>query len=169
MRHSVLILLIGLLLSACASQSDYVPASSAGPGFGERQLGERHFMISFTARGTDRDKSWQLALRRAAEVTLDQGYDWFVISRSEVNLERQTAPSRPMPQPQLVRECNLLGCRTHSLVTPGIQPPAVGEGRRRLETLLEIRLGKGVKPVQEQLFDAAEIVAQYQDVETPEP
>lgn len=167
MRHSVLILLIGLLLSACAGHGDYVPASSSGLGYGERQLGERHFMISFTARGTDRDKSWRLALRRAAEVTLEQGYDWFVITQSQVNLERQSAPGQPVPQQRLVRECNLLGCRTHSLVTPGMQSATVGEGRRLLETLLEIRLGKGVKPAQEQLFDAAETVAQYQDGETP--
>jgi hypothetical protein len=155
MKLPIFILLLALLLSACASSPQYALASSKGLGFSEHQIAEAHYLVSFKSKGANKKKNRALAQRRAAELAQAQGYDWFVIINTQVEIEHneQALIQRQAP-PQIVRECNLLSCRTHTLASPSIGTSSIDNRDKLIETLLEIRLGRGVKSMQEYIFDA---------------
>ncbi|HHL42069.1 MAG TPA: hypothetical protein ENJ42_00495 [Hellea balneolensis] len=65
-----------LALSACATGPvQYGPAVGSGYGFATSQIESDRFQISYTAR--NEDEAQNMALLRAAEVTLDQGKRYF--------------------------------------------------------------------------------------------
>ena len=66
------------LLGACATSAPYGPATSdSSKGYSVQPIENNRFRIAY------RDSSMEVvrsrALRRAAEVTLDQGADWFLV------------------------------------------------------------------------------------------
>jgi hypothetical protein len=77
-------------LAACASSSFYGPASSEGAaGYREEAMPNAHYLISFTGTlSMDLDKVKTYARRRAAEVTLREGYTHFVLfsARNEADI-----------------------------------------------------------------------------------
>lgn len=80
----LLVLLPVLGLAACASAGPalYAPANDGRYGYSERRIEQDRFMIRFDAgSGTSIEETEDLALRRAAEFTLEQGADWFVVVR----------------------------------------------------------------------------------------
>jgi len=80
----LLVLAPALALAACATAGPtrYAPASEGQYGYSERRIEQDRFMIRFDA-GADIsiEETEDLALRRAAEFTLEQGGDWFVVVR----------------------------------------------------------------------------------------
>lgn len=85
MRY-VLPALLALSLTACASSAPtlYAPAHDGRYGYSERQIERDRFMIRFDAGSdTSIEDAQDLAFRRAAEFTLEQGADWFVVVRTE--------------------------------------------------------------------------------------
>lgn len=81
------LIIIGLCASitACASgPTVYAPANGSDRGYSERQIETDRFRIRFDG-GADVsfEELENLALRRAADLTLEQGGDWFeIVSRS---------------------------------------------------------------------------------------
>jgi hypothetical protein len=81
------IILIGLFagLTACASApTSYTPSFGSNRGYSERQIESDRFRIRFDG-GSDVsfNELEDLALRRAADLTLERGGDWFeIVSRS---------------------------------------------------------------------------------------
>lgn len=68
---------LALLLSGCSTA--YQPQSFTG-GFSETQIDENVFKVSFTGNGyTSREKASDFALLRSAELSLKNGYKFFVI------------------------------------------------------------------------------------------
>lgn len=66
------------LLGACASAVPYGPATSdAGKGYSVLPIENNRFRVSYTDSSIELARS--RALRRAAEVTLEKGDDWFQI------------------------------------------------------------------------------------------
>jgi len=87
----VLILLV--LLAGCATS--YQPKSFSG-GYSETRLGEDIFQISFTGNGyTNQERATDFSLLRSAEITLENGFRYFVIVNSEKDssLSSYTSPS----------------------------------------------------------------------------
>ena len=81
--------LVGLavLLTACATP--YEPRGLTG-GFSETRLDSNTFRVDFTGNGfTSRERVDVYLLRRAAELTLEHGFDYFVIV--DAGTERQDA------------------------------------------------------------------------------
>ncbi len=85
-----------LALAACASsQTVYGPAAgSAGQaiGYDSLRIEENRWRVTFTA-GPDADtaRAERLALRRAAELTLESGYDWFELVDRRVETRGSTS------------------------------------------------------------------------------
>ncbi|WP_300527667.1 hypothetical protein [Maricaulis sp.] len=70
-----------LSLTACVSAPTvYGPAGGSDRGYSQQQIESDRFRVSFAA-GSDLDygRTEDLALRRAAELTLEQGGDWFLV------------------------------------------------------------------------------------------
>ena len=86
MNLKTYLVLITLAVSGCASQSVYKPATGSGPGYSEKLLGENHYLVQFKAIGENRANDY--ALLRAAEITQKQGYDWFVVIKRDIRVEK---------------------------------------------------------------------------------
>lgn len=85
MKKLVLAACFAALVSACAS---YGPAyqRASGPydtGYFDQRLDENHFRVQYRSERADPRLAQDFAIRRAAELTLQQDYEWFqILSRS---------------------------------------------------------------------------------------
>ncbi len=75
-----------MLLSACATAPDpYRPLGASGVGYSDQALGPNRYMVEISgSRAIARDDVERFVLRRAAEVTLQQGYTHFMLSDEDV-------------------------------------------------------------------------------------
>lgn len=82
MKRLVLPLAAALALAACATPTVYGPA--AGPtavGYSEYQIEPGRFRVMFRGGGgAPPEQVMDYALKRAADLALAQGYDWFRVS-----------------------------------------------------------------------------------------
>ncbi len=76
-------LVVIALLGACASAPTYAPAASpAAAGYSERQIKSSRYFVTYRAAGqADVEVLQDFALLRAAELTLQNGRDWFWLDR----------------------------------------------------------------------------------------
>ena len=84
-----------LLISACANQPLYGPASGPDqPGYSETQLADDRFRVTFTGfTTTTADEVKNYAMLRAAEITTSHGYDWFkIVSQDTYHTDSRTEP-----------------------------------------------------------------------------
>lgn len=157
MRRLFPVLLAALLgLAACATPTPYRPAAERGQeGYTETRLTPNRFRISFIGNTvTPADTVQDYALLRAAELTLQEGHDWFrLVDRSTDKKVRSTGgmdTAIVVPGPTRVyRSCGLLGCDTVVASSPGYVA-GVGGGSgssvERYTASLEILLGKNPAP-----------------------
>jgi hypothetical protein len=83
-----------LLVSACATETPYRPATGSGfyrTGYSERQVEPNRFLVTFAGNTvTDRDTVERYLLFRAAELTLQNGYDYFVMVNRDTDRQART-------------------------------------------------------------------------------
>ena len=81
---------MALLLAACATATPYGPAGAQGGyGFSDQQLDESRFRITFRGNSsTARETVENSLLYRAAELTVERGFDYFVVVENDT--ERDT-------------------------------------------------------------------------------
>ena len=76
-------LLACLAITACATATPYQPDSPGqrvSGGYAERRIGDDRYEVSFSGNSlTARDRVEGYLLYRAAEITLRDGFDWFII------------------------------------------------------------------------------------------
>ena len=88
-----------LALASCASPTPYQPISSASSrqgGYSERRIEPDYWQVTFAGNSlTSRETVETYLLYRAAELTLQQGNDWFdVVTRDvEHNVREETTSS----------------------------------------------------------------------------
>ena len=87
-------------LSACATATPYqpnVPGASVSGGYSDYRLDANKFRVSFAGNTlTSRDTVERYLLYRAAELTLAQGYDWFLIAARDTDKTTRTYVDPPM-------------------------------------------------------------------------
>ena len=78
-----------LLLAACATATPYGPASQGGGyGFSDQRIESNRFRITFRGNSsTPRETVENSLLYRAAELTVDQGYDYFVVIENDTEAD----------------------------------------------------------------------------------
>ena len=83
-----------LLVAACATETPYRPATGPGfyrTGFSERQVEANRFLVNFAGNTvTDRDTVERYLLFRAAELTLQNGFDYFVTVDRQTDRQART-------------------------------------------------------------------------------
>lgn len=81
-------------LSACATPTPYqpnIPGQAASGGFSEVRVDSNRFRVNFAGNSlTSRETVETYLLYRAAELTVEQGYDWFAIADRATNRDRRT-------------------------------------------------------------------------------
>ena len=69
---------LALALSACVSPTPYQPVDPKSGGYSEERISENQYRVVFRGNAHTRpEQVEQYLLRRAAELTLKEGYDWF--------------------------------------------------------------------------------------------
>ncbi len=78
--------LVALLgLAACAVPPTPYQAAAENGGYSDQRIEEDRFSVTFTGnRATPRDQVEEFALFRAAEVTLENGFDYFKVVSKEI-------------------------------------------------------------------------------------
>ena len=83
-----------LLVSGCATETRYRPATDQGfrrTGYSERRVEPNRFLINFAGNSvTSRDTVERYLFYRAAELTLQNGYDYFVTVDRDTNRRTET-------------------------------------------------------------------------------
>jgi hypothetical protein len=91
-----LIALTGLAAS-CAANSYH--AYEAGAGYSDERLSETNWRVSFTGSAVEsQEVVEQQLLRRAAELTVQSGYDWFAPSAEGVQAEESVTVTGERPR-----------------------------------------------------------------------
>jgi hypothetical protein len=140
----------GLMLAACASAPAYSPAQSAsGMGYTDQRIENDRFRVTF--RGAPRMSSGDVhdyALMRAAQVTIENGGDWFEVVTADTDADakrRYSIESDYDTRFVVHRSCNITGCTSRLVpVTVRTEYETV-EMRTIYEHAMEIRIGTGAK------------------------
>ncbi|MDO8907023.1 MAG: hypothetical protein Q7W55_00840 [Pseudohongiella sp.] len=151
-----------LLLAACASQPAYRAADGTGFGYSERQLTEDQFRIHFRGRGDNTGRAMDYAMLRATELTLEKGFDWFDVASRDTLVDRESVPASTTTSVGVsyatVQDCGLLTCSTYYRPVPQYQTSTtLGNQRSEVEVIMEIRMGKGMRPSGQTSYDAREL------------
>ncbi|MFC4353240.1 hypothetical protein ACFOW6_16955 [Fodinicurvata halophila] len=82
MKRLIPIAAVFLFLTACSTApSVYTPAEGGGYGYSEQQLEENRYRVSYSGNSaTSRERVEDYLLYRASELTLQNGYDYFVMT-----------------------------------------------------------------------------------------
>jgi hypothetical protein len=142
-----------LALSACATAAPYGPAAKpGGPGYSELRIENDRYRVTYRGAPNEIAAS-DYALLRAADLTLAQGYDHFIVDNRFS--ERQGNGSGPRVS---------IGGGTASIggnTSVGIGTSVgfnLGQGAKTSLTL-EIRMGRGPKPANANAYDARDVKA----------
>ncbi len=89
LKATGLFLIAGLALAACTSATPYQPANKRGEGFSEFQLEANKYRIVFSGNtSTPITTVENYLLYRSAELTLEKGHNYFIVSDENVNTMR---------------------------------------------------------------------------------
>jgi len=87
-------ILLSLLLTGCATS--YQPHAYSG-GYSEKKLSENVYRVSFSGNGyTPLKRATNLSLLRTAEVTIEAGYNYFVLLDESTSIDRSSSVTTPV-------------------------------------------------------------------------
>ena len=157
MKH-VIFIAAALTLTACATSSAYGSKGSGSTGFTTQKVEKDRFRVSYTA--PDHTQARDLALLRAAEITRDNGYDWFRVTGGSLS-PGQKKGHTIMPRPRVgvgVGRGGKVHVRPNSIFVVGLRNiTELAEGQK-VTTSLEIVTGSGAKPADPDVYSAQEII-----------
>ncbi|MDZ4362864.1 CC0125/CC1285 family lipoprotein [Brevundimonas sp.] len=146
-----LVAVAALSLSACASLAPYGPQGSpSGQGFAEQRIESNRYRVTYRgvgAAGPVADR----ALLRAAELTLEQGYDWFEVTQRWTD-GRPDSAGGIRPNVSIGAGSSRYGGFSSSGVGVGVGLNLSGPSPT--STVLEVVLGRGDRPDRPNAYDA---------------
>lgn len=159
MKRMIAVLTLGLALAACSSgPTRYIPAMDGDDmGYREQRIEEQRYRVSFRANPDMKAPDVEgMALRRAADLTIQNGYQWFqVVSRMTDVVGGGQSAGGPT-----IGIGGGTGSYGSSLgVGLGFN---LGGDSRQFESTLEILMGRGPKPTDPSAYDAYSVARQYQ-------
>ena len=153
-RTAFPLLAASLLLGACATDTPYGAAeSSRAKGYMEQPIESNRYRVSYRDQSAETARS--RALRRAAEITLNQGAEWFqVVNAYDDGFETGRSGGTS------VSIGGATGSRGRSSVGVGlgISLPLGGGRTGPVTHVLEIITGSGEKPADPNVYDADEVL-----------
>lgn len=167
MRNRLLMTALLAGLAACASPTPYRPAEERGAqGYTETRLTNDRYRITFTGNSlTPSETVKDYALLRAAELTLQLGYDWFHLAGRDTDKKQRQSTTVGSdfgypPETRVYQRCGMLSCDTVVTSSPGFST-GVAVGTTTTSTAytstLEIVLGKYPMPNNVESYDARQL------------
>ena len=153
MKRSLLISALLIGLAACTTPTVYGPAAKPGAsGYTELRVQSDRYRVTFRG-GSDapRERVANLALLRAAQLTVDSGYDWFQV----VDRYGDAAPPRG-PELSIGGGTADYGWHGGSSVGVGVGGIPLGGGPILSETI-EVQMMRGAAPHEADAYDARQI------------
>ena len=142
-----------VLVGACATSVPYGPAAKDGAkGYSVLPIENNRFRITYKDNSMDLARS--RALRRAAELTLEKGDDWFQV----VSAYSDTGELSGGGSSISIGGASGSGGRSSVGVGLGVSLP-LGGSSGPVEHVLEIVTVPGVKPDNPDAYDASEVLA----------
>ncbi len=142
-----------LFAAACATSAPYGPATkSGGQGYTVQQIESDRFRVSYTDR--DEASARSRALRRAAEISSEQGADWFQLVSAYEDKELSGGSGSSIG----IGAGGGSGGRTSVGVGVGISLPLGGSSGPTTH-VLEIVTGTGVTPEDAAIYNVDEVLA----------
>ena len=142
------------LLGACATSAPYGPASSdSAKGYSVQPIENNRFRIAY--RDNSMDVARSRALRRAAEVTLEKGDEWFLV----VNAYSDTGELAGGGSSVSIGGGSSSGGRSSVGVGVGISLPLGGGSSGPVEHVMEIVTAPGEKPDNPNAYNASDVLA----------
>lgn len=149
-----------LSLSACASLAPYGPQRGpGGQGFAEQRIESDRFSVTYTGVGAPGPVA-DRALLRAAELTLEQGYDGFEVTQRYIDGRPDSAGGlRPSVSVGVGSSSGRYGGYRYSGSSMGVGIGLNLGGPSSSSTVLEVRLFRGLAPDRGEAYDAREVRA----------
>ena len=152
MKRLILPALAVLSLSACETPQPMAYQPVAGPrsvGYFEQRIEPGRYRINFHgAPGAPRAQVEDYALRRAADLALADGYDWFRV------YERAVSWDRGGEGPRVGLSVGGMSFGRRSAVGGGVGTAFNLGGGPALTATLEVTMGKGPRPPGPDVYDA---------------
>lgn len=146
-----LIAVSALALSACASLAPYGPQQAErGQGFSEQRIESNCFRVTYNGVGAIGPVA-DRALFRAAQLTVDQGYDWFEVTQRWID-GRPDSVGGVRPSVSIGAGSSRYGGYRASGVGVGLGLDL--SGPQPTSTTLEIVMGRGPRPDRPDAYDA---------------
>ncbi|WP_122468397.1 CC0125/CC1285 family lipoprotein [Brevundimonas lutea] len=144
-----------LALGACASLAPYGPQMGAGgQGYAEQRIERDRWRVSYDGVGAPGPVA-DYALLRAAELTLENGYDWFEVTQRWVD-GRPDSAGGVRPSVGIGASSGRYGRYSSSGVGVGVGLNFSGPSPT--STSLEILTGNGPRPDRREAYDARGVV-----------
>ena len=142
-----------LLLGACATSVPYGPAANDNAkGYSVQPIENNRFRIAY--RDSSMEVARSRALRRAAEVTLETGGEWFLVTTAYSDTGELAGGGTS------VSVGGSSGSRGRSSVGVGVGIALpLGGASGPVEHVMEIITGSGQKPDNADAYDAADVLA----------
>jgi len=147
-KYRVMFGALAIALAACAASPPYKPAANAeASGYSEQAIDSNRYRVRYTGTpGMEKSAVQDYALLRAAELTTQNGHDWFeVVNRDndeDVRIRRDVDTDFG-PDYAVTRSCGLLGCTTEARPVLTRTDTETISTRTIHETVLEIVMGDG--------------------------
>jgi hypothetical protein len=163
MIRTTVAVIAALSLGACASLAPYGPQQGpGGQGFAEQRIESDRYRVSYSGVGAPGPVA-DMALLRAAELTLEQGYDWFEVTQRYIDGRPDSAggmrPSVSVGYGSSSGRYGRYGGYSSSGVGVGVGVGLNFSGPSPTSTQLEVRLGRGERPDRGEAYDAREVRA----------
>ena len=142
-----------MILAACATSAPYGTAAKPGAmGYASQQIETGRYQVSYT--DSDAGRARDLVLLRAAQITLENGKDWFEITDSYTDASQSSSGSRSSVS--IGGSTGSYGRSSGVGVGVGIGLPLGGSSGSVTE-VLEIMTGAGEKPDRPSVYDARSV------------
>lgn len=150
-------------LAACASAPTPHEARNAySEGYTERALSHNRYLVEYRMDGADYQRAYDLALRRAAQLTLQHGYSSFEIVNRDSDTDVDARPTISFSTQHGVayeRSCGLVSCTTRARPVMWNEVEYNNDGRRPSRVVsLEVLMTTSASTSPDH-YDAAAILA----------
>lgn len=147
-----------LALTACASLALYGPSMGpSGQGFSQQRIESDRFRVTYRGVGAPGPVA-DRALLRAAQLTTEEGYDWFEVTQRYID-GRPDSAGGVRPSVSVGAGSSRYDGRYGGFSSSGVGV-GVGlnfSGPSPTQTVLEIRLGRGQRPERAEAYDARDV------------